>query len=121
MEDPEDLARRFAVGYEYLLLFRRRSPAPGASGIPPTEADRIRNGVGMMRRSGLIPVAECVTVEAIVESLDDQPRDVRAVLCRLLEECERLASTPARMVEVAESRRRRYPGVLESKHSGAGP
>lgn len=120
MDDPEELARRFIVGYAYLLRFRTRSPLPGATGVPPAQAARLQGAVETLRLSGLIPAAECVTVEAIAESLDDQPPDIQAVLWRLVGECERLAATPERMSEVVELRRRHYPGVLESEHSGAG-
>jgi hypothetical protein len=115
MDDPEDLARRFVVGYHYLLLFRRRSPAPGAASIPPPDVARLQAAVGLLRRSELVPAAECVTVEAILESLDDQPPDVRAVLIRLLEESDRLRADPKLLLEAATLRRRRYPGVLEGR------
>ena len=83
--DSEDVARRFAIGYEYLLVFRRHSTDDMVCSPAPVEV-----GVSVLLHSGLIPEAECVTVETIAETLPHQPADVRAVLQRLVEECEQL-------------------------------
>ena len=111
MLESEDVARRFAIGYQYLLVFRRHMTDDMAS-----SSARVEPGVSVLLHSGLIPEAECVTVETIAETMAHQPADVRAVLQRLVEECQQLATSPAQLAEVVAIRRSEYPGVLEGRN-----
>jgi hypothetical protein len=111
MRNPHRTARRIVVGYAYLLYFQQQSGTSPAGSAD--DMDRLRAGLEIIRPSGLIPDAEFVALEIVLETFATQPDNVQAVFRAFVEECVDVTKDPAVLPAVIEYRRQHYRGVFE--------
>jgi hypothetical protein len=115
MSDAVGVVRGLWCCLEYLLHFARRGLPASARFLDGADGMRWRKLIDGAVSVVLFPEAEGVVLEWVLETYDGQSEDVRAVFLRLVQEIENAVASGCKLEELAQERRKRYPGVIESE------
>jgi len=115
MSDAVGVVRGLSCCLEYLLHFARRGVPASAHVLDGADGIRWSKSVKGALSVLLFPEAEGVVLGWVLETYDAQSEDVRAVFRRLVQEIEDALASGCTLEELAQERRNRYPGVIESK------